>query len=98
MSVLSWAETHISAAHHPKGRQQLHGHTWRVRAWWRYDGSDAVELRKALMEACAPLDHALLPDNLTRAEEIAEHLGHSLRADRVDVWRDAEQMGATWTP
>lgn len=97
MSVLSWAETHISAAHHPRGGRQIHGHTWRVRAWWKYDGSDAVKLREALIEACEAFDHTMLPDNMTRAEDLAEHLGKRLRAYRVDVWRDAERLGAAWT-
>ena len=96
MTVRSWVETHFSAAHRD-GDGPIHGHTWRVRATWGYRGDSATDLKAALTEACSAFDHHTLPDHLSRAEQLAEHLGGVLRAARIDVWRDAEGMGATWT-
>lgn len=77
----------------------MHGHTWRVRAHWAYQPLelDVVERKAALAHALAKLDHSELPDDLTRAEQIAEWIGVRVNACRVDVSREAEGLGATWT-
>lgn len=96
MTILTWAETYICSAH--KGDDGvMHGHTWRVRAHWDYAGACVDDFKLKLKAAVAPLDHALLPDALRRAEDLAAYLGDLVGARRVDVWRDAEGMGATWT-
>jgi len=96
MSVLSWADTHICAAH--KGDDGvMHGHTWRVRAFWQYDERPIQHRKRFLERTCWTMDHTALPDNLRRAEDIAAHIGGLVAAVRVDVWRDPEGMGATWT-
>jgi hypothetical protein len=95
--VLSWAETYLCAAH--KGDDGvMHGHTWRVRAYWNYTGQSAVDTKAALVAACRWFDHGVLPDRLRRAEDLAAHLGLHMGAQRIDVWREPEGMGATWTP
>ncbi len=45
------------------------------------------------------LDHTELPRHLSRAEDIATWLGEMLGGGpvKVEVWREAEGMGATWT-
>lgn len=97
MTITSWADVYICAAH--KGDDGvMHGHTWRVRAFWNYAGACVDDLKIKLQTAVTPLDHAVLPDALRRAEDLASHLGGLTDACRVDVWREAEGMGATWTP
>lgn len=89
------AETHFSAAHRG-GDGQMHGHTWRVRATWPYRGQDIDEQRERLIVGVSQLDHSELPPDLTRAEQIAHWIGLRVDACRVDVWREAEGLGATW--
>ncbi len=94
MGTLSWADTHICAAHMGDDGKP-HGHTWKVRAHWRYTGVSIVYLKAGLEKACEEFDHGALPNQLRRAEDLAEHIGKAVDAARVDVWRDAEGMGAT---
>ena len=97
MSVMSWADTHISAAH--KGDDGvMHGHTWRVRAFWTYAGQSAIDLKGCLERCASELDHRVLAHELRRAEQLAGYIGRVTEAVRVDVWREPEGMGATWTP
>jgi 6-pyruvoyl-tetrahydropterin synthase len=93
--TLTWVDATISAAHYPADGGPLHGHTWRVRAYWEWTSGDALVLQRLLREACEPFDHNLLPAALSRAEELAKHLRAALSCARVDVWRDAEGLGAT---
>lgn len=93
--TVSWADTHISASHR-SDEGVLHGHTWRVRAFWNYDGESIVE-RKALLEkVCRRFDHTVLPEHLRRAEDFAGYIGDLIDAVKVDVWREAEGLGASW--
>jgi hypothetical protein len=97
VSALSWVDTHLCAAH--KGDDGvMHGHTWRVRAFWNYTGQSAVDLKDRLERCRRELDHKVLPHELRRAEQLAGYFGRVTEAVRVDVWREAEGMGATWTP
>lgn len=96
MTLLQWADAHFSAAHRGEDGR-LHGHTWRVRAHWLYDGEDAEVRRRSLHIATRQLDHVELHQSRSRAEDIAALLGEGLAACRVDVWREPEGMGATWT-
>ena len=38
----------------------------------------------------------ITPARLSWAEHIAQFIGESLNCARVDVWREAEGIGATW--
>lgn len=89
-----WAQHHICAAHRsPTG--VMHGHTWMVRATWSKIIN--VEDRKAaLVEACARRCHGVLTGTEGSAEGLAKSIGAELSADRVDVWREAEGLGAIW--
>lgn len=94
--TLSWADTHISAAHCGDDGV-MHGHTWRVRAFWNYTGQSALDLKARLERCCDELDHTVLVHELRRAEQLAGYIGRVTEAVRVDVWREAEGMGASWT-
>lgn len=74
----------------------MHGHTWRVRCFWTYDGS-SIDGRKALLDkVIVKLDHSVLPDELAHAENIAAHIADLTDAVKVLVWREAEDIGAEW--
>lgn len=91
-----WVDGFFCAAH-KGGDGRLHGHTWRVRVFWDYAGADILVQQAKLREALSYLDHSELPENLSRAEDIAADIGRGLFAQRVEIWREAEGLGATWT-
>lgn len=91
----SWVSGHFCAAH-KDAAGRIHGHTWRVRAEWTFNGKCAEALKRDLFLALSELDHSVLPDNLSTSEAISSYLGIALEAVRVDVWREAEGMGAVW--
>ena len=76
----------------------MHGHTWKVRAYWIADGTDAIARQSLLWDVTRGLDHCELPAHLSRAEAMAEFIGRRLlgEAVQVDVWREAEGLGARW--
>ena len=96
MGVLSWADSKISAAHRGDDGQ-MHGHTWKVRAFWTYEGKSIVDLQLILERVCRTLDHKVLPEDVSRAEDMAGYIGDLVGAVKVKVSRQAEGMGATWT-
>jgi hypothetical protein len=69
-----------------------------VRAYWEYSGKSIVDLTMILERVCRKLDHTVLPDHLRRAEDMAGYIGDLVGAAKIEVRRDAERMGATWTP
>lgn len=94
--ILQWADSFFCAAH--KGRDgRLHGHTWRVRAYWPDDGTDMAVRKEHLRIAIEFLDHQFLAEGHDLAEHLAADLGATLHACRLDVWREQEGLGATWT-
>lgn len=95
MTALSWAQAYLCAAHDgPDGR--THGHTYMIRAYWADDGGDILVRRRRLLAVLQDLDHGVLPPDLTRAEDLAEHVAIYVDAHRVDVSREAEGVGAIW--
>lgn len=92
----SWAEHYICAMHRRRGGGPPHGHTWRVRVTVAYEGECAEELQLRVVDACDSLSNTMLPDELAREEDLAEHIGRVLGAIRVDVWREAERLGGFW--
>jgi hypothetical protein len=92
--TLQWAEHFICAAHRaPLGG--LHGHTWRVRAHWSRI-INAEDRKAQIVAACQRRCHGVLEGAEASAEGLAKTLGVELEADRVDVWREAEGLGAKW--
>jgi hypothetical protein len=96
VSITQWAQVHISSAH-ADAVGHVHGHTWAIRSHWLDDGQSVLKKQENLRAMASDLDHCLLPEHLTRAEEIAEYIGWKVNAERVDVWREAEGVGACWT-
>jgi 6-pyruvoyl-tetrahydropterin synthase len=93
--ILTWADAHFCAAHRSDDGR-LHGHTWRVRGYW-IAGRDASEHARTLGWVLRAFDHGELPAELRWAEDIASYVGERARCERVDVWREVEGFGATWT-
>ena len=94
--ILTWADAHFCAAHRDD-RGFVHGHTWRVRAYWEFDGQDMQAPDTSLAGfVLSELDHRELPANLSWAEQIAPFIGAALNCVQVDVWREPEGLGATW--
>lgn len=91
-----WVEDFISATHRRKPGGEVHGHTWQIRVTWTYRGQCADALRRSLRRALEAFDHKLIPNELARGEDFAEYLGQMMNADRVDVWRACEGIGAEW--
>ena len=52
--------------------------------------------RMVLLRELDEIDHGQLPPELAWAESIAAHLGAKLDAECVEVWREAEGLGAVW--
>lgn len=94
--TLTGVEAFFSATHEPIEGGQPHGHTWRVRVWWVFTGED-VELLKAVLDLeLKKYDHQLLPQHLSRGEDMAKQIGSALSAWACDVWREAEGFYARW--
>lgn len=84
----------ISAAHYSKSGV-LHGHSYRVTAW--FSAGDADALRASLVAALAPFEHGVLPDALAWGENLAEHIGGLLPGcSGVDVARPLEGIESQW--
>lgn len=96
MGTLSGASTYICAAHR-SDEGEMHGHTWRVFAYWTYEGRSVVDLKLILERVCRTLDHKVLPEHLRRAEDLAGHIGDLVGAVKVRIVREAEGMEAEWT-
>jgi len=95
MPLTTWATGFYCAAHRDDSGT-IHGHTYHARAEWAYDDSCAVERKAQLDAALAEFDHTTLPEALRRAEDMCLRIAVKTGAVRVDVWRDAEGLGATW--
>ena len=95
--TLTGVGTILSSAHRgPEGK--LHGHTWEITAWFVASDEDARNFQGDLAATLELLDHNVLPDHLSRGEDLAEWLGAELEGCvQVDVARPAERIFARWT-
>lgn len=93
--LVQWVERHFSAAH--EGDGVMHGHTWIVRVYWPDTGADIRERAERLSPWIAKVDHSTLPPKLSRSEDLAAWFGVAVDAVKVEVWREREGYGATWT-
>jgi hypothetical protein len=93
MPSYQWADAHISSAHRDDGGK-IHGHTWKIRAFWEDDGKDVLPKQKLLKKWAQSLDHRELPQHLITAESLAGHFAVSVHAVEVHVWREPEGLGA----
>ena len=90
----------FSASHNDPVRQELHGHSYEVVAWFKADPPrDAVVLQETLKGALRAFDHKTLSPELSRAEDIARAI-HSLLTDcvEVEISRPSERLRARWRP
>lgn len=86
----------LCAAHQGHG-YGLHGHTWEVTVWCVDDGTNAEDIQSELQAVLSELDHAELPAELTRGEDIAEWVGQKMQAHSVEVRRPLERIYAKWS-
>jgi len=87
---------HFSATHESPEGGSPHGHSYEVTAWFR-EGQDARHLQQLLLTAVEPLDHSVLPDELSSGEALAAHIGRSLEGCvEVEVRRPLERIYARW--
>ena len=72
-TVETGVEATFSASHNDQVRKELHGHSYKVTAWFRYDEPrDAVVLQERLKAVVKNLfDHKTLPPELSRGEDMA---------------------------
>ena len=96
MDLFSGIDVLIRAAHKARGDDYLHGHTWRITGWWEAEGQDAEQMRLFLAEICADFDHHILPERLSRGEQLAEEILGRLPPNwrAVEVHRDLEGIRA----
>lgn len=94
MKSLTGAGAYFSASHFDSVRQELHGHTYEVVAWWpSSDERDVIDLQKALQAVLLAFDHKTLPSYLTRAESIATAIAAQLPGCvEIDISRPIERM------
>lgn len=97
MKKLTGVSGVISAAH--KSRDgNLHGHSWQVVAWWRFNPNKSAETRRSeLRHWLSSVDHGILSDDIAWGEDLAERIGHDLKAYAVDVSRPLEGIYARWS-
>lgn len=71
--ALTGVSATFSASHNDPVRQEMHGHSYRVTAWWpSQPDRDAVCLQMTLREVVTTgFDHKTLPAELSRAEAMS---------------------------
>lgn len=77
----------FSSMHHGENGE-IHGHAWRIRAWWDFDHSCVLDRSAQLKDLLAKWDHGLLPDPLSLSEDLARHIGELLDCCEVEIERD----------
>ena len=94
MTNLTGAGWYFSASHFDQVRQELHGHSYEVMAYWpAAPYRDARVLQETLKDVLKGFDHKTLPEALSRAEDMAAAIG-GLITDcvRVRLWRPVERL------
>jgi len=85
----------FSASHRDPVRKELHGHSYEVMCWFRADPPrDAVVLQEGLKVALLAFDHKTLPDELSRAEDLAAAIMHLMGCEGVEISRPVERLRA----
>jgi 6-pyruvoyl-tetrahydropterin synthase len=96
MQSLTGAGWYFSASHRDPVRQELHGHSYEVVAYWpTHPPRDAMVLQETLKGVLLGFDHKTLPDEMTRAEDIARAIGSLMDGCvRVRLMRPVERLEA----
>lgn len=91
---IAWtgASSILSAAHRSR-EGHLHGHTWRVTAWWK-EGDCAVSRQKQLSDFLTVFDHTVLGDDYAWGEALGKAIAVALDCERVEVSRPLEGIFA----
>ncbi len=84
----------FSASHNDPVRKALHGHSYAVTCWFVADGRDATVLQEKLRVVLTAWDHTTLPDDLSRAEDLAAAIMHVMDCEGVDISRPLEMLHA----
>lgn len=86
----------FSAAHKsPEG--EMHGHSYRVTAWFQNDDHrDARCMMAMLKQLLTVWDHKVLPDDMSWGEDIAYAVGRLANCVEVEVSRPLEGFHARW--
>lgn len=88
----------LSCSHRDEVRKAIHGHSYEV--WATFAGEparDATVLQATLRGVLAAWDHKTLPDDLSRAEDLARAIGTLLDGCiSVKVRRPLEMFEAAW--
>jgi 6-pyruvoyl-tetrahydropterin synthase len=85
----------FSASHRDPIRQELHGHSYEVTAWFDHKPArDALVLQEHLKNALTAFDHKTLPDEMTRGETLAAAIMHITDAVGVELRRPLERLYA----
>lgn len=91
MTGVGW---YFSASHRDPVRQEVHGHSYEVVCWFDADGQDAVVLQQKLRVVLTAWDHTTLPDELSRAEDLASAIMHVMGCEGVHISRPVERLHA----
>lgn len=84
----------LSVSHSDPVRQELHGHSYEVVAWFRA-GRDAVTLQEELRAVLSAYDHRTLTPDLSRGEALgAAIMGQLTGCVAVDINRPLERIYA----
>lgn len=96
LSDLTGAGWYFSASHRDPVRKELHGHSYEVMAYWpAQPPRDAMVLQWTLRDVLKGFDHKTLPDEMTRAEDIARAIGSLIDGCvRVRLMRPVERLEA----
>ena len=84
----------FSASHRDPVRREVHGHSYEVVCWFDADGRDAVVLQEKLRVILTAWDHTTLPDDLSRAEDLAAAIMHVMDCEGVHISRPVERLHA----
>lgn len=84
----------------------MHGHTWMVTVWIKYQSSGDAEVYRAMLdEVLSDWDHSLMADDCSRGEIVALSIGRAMGVSigapddivEVVVSRPAERIYAKWS-
>ncbi len=86
---------YFSASHSDPVRQETHGHSYEVVAWFPADGRDALVMQQLLRGVLQGFDHKTLPSELSRADALASAImGLMTGCLGVDISRPVERLYA----
>jgi 6-pyruvoyl-tetrahydropterin synthase len=103
-AALTGVSRTLNASHRDQATGQVHGHTWEIKAWFIYNGTDVAVRKYQLDEAVRGYEHTCLPDSVAWGERLAESICRAINADyeknrpcaAVEVNRPMDGVFARW--